>query len=123
MKKAFDTVNFNVLINKLMKYSVQGTEIEWVKSYLSGRKQFCAVNGQRSSTEEIICGISQGSCLGSLLFIVYLNDFNSCLEFSNANMYADDTHTTIASNDTVELISMTTKQLLNIDDWLRENKN
>ena len=50
---------------------------------------------------------------------MYLNDFESCLEFSKANMYADDTHTTIASNDIAELICMTKKELLNSSDWLR----
>ena len=53
---------------------------------------------------------------------MYFNDFESCLEFSKANMYADDTHTTIASSDRAELISMTKKELLNISDWLRVNK-
>ena len=62
---------------------------------ISGREQFCSVNGQRSKTEGVLCGIPQGSCLGPLLFIVYLNDFEGCLDFSKANMYADDTHTTI----------------------------
>ena len=67
-----------------------------------------------SKTEEVLCGIPQGSCLGPLLFIVYLNDFEGCLDFSKANMYADDTHTTIASNDIKELVRITKKELLNI---------
>ena len=70
----------------------------------------------------VLCGIPQGSCLGPLLFIVYLNDFGGCLDFSKANMYADDTHTTIVSNDIRELVRMTKKELLNISDWLRVNK-
>ena len=68
-----------------------------------------------------MCSIPQGSCLGPLLFIVYL-DFEGCLDFSKANMYADDTHTTIASNNIIELIRMTKKEPLNISDWLRVNK-
>ena len=84
--KAFDTVNHKVLINKLMNYGIKGKEIEWLKSYLSGRKQFCTVNGHKSRIEEVICGIPQGSCLGPLLFIVYHNDFESCLEFSKTDM-------------------------------------
>ena len=121
LKKAFDTVDHKILIDKLFKYGIKGKEREWFKSYLSGRKQFCSVNGQRSKTKEVICGIPQGSCLGPLLFIVYLNDFEGCLDFSKANMYADDTHTTIASNDIKELVRMTKKELLNISDWLRVN--
>ena len=122
LKKAFDTVDHKILIDKLFKYGIKGKEREWFKSYLSGRKQFCSVNGQRSKTEGVLCGIPQGSCLGPLLFIVYLNDFEGCLDFSNANMYADDTHTTIASNDIRELVRMTKKELLNISDWVRVNK-
>ena len=105
-----------------MKCGIKGKEIKWFKSYLSGRKQFCTVNGQRSNMDYVNCGIPQRSCLGPLLFIVFLNNFESCLEFSKASMYADDTHTTIASNHIAELMHMTKKELLNISDWLRVNK-
>ena len=99
LTKAFDTVDHKILIDKLFKYGIKGKEREWFKSYLSGRKQFCSVNGHRSKTEEVLCVIPQGSCLGPLLFIVYLNDFEGWLDLSKANMYADNTHTRIASND------------------------
>ena len=97
-----------------MKHGVIGTEIEWFKSYICGRKEFCAVNGQSSSIGKVICGIPQGSCLGPLLFIVYLSDFENCY-----------THRTIASSDGTEPISMTKRVLrvlLNISDWFRVNK-
>ena len=55
--------------------NIIGKERKWFEPYLNGRKQFCSVNGQRSKTVEVLCGIPQGSCLGPLLFIVYLNDF------------------------------------------------
>ena len=122
LEKAFDTLDHKILIDKLFEYGIKRKEREWFKSYLSGRQQFCSVNGQRSKTEGVLCGIPQESCLGPLLFIVYLNDFEGCLDFSKANMYADDTHTTNASNDIRELVRMTKKELLNISDWLRVNK-
>ena len=75
-----------------------------VQLILKWTKAVFFVNGQRSKTEEVLCGIPQVSCLGPLLFIVYLNDFKSCLDFSKANMYADNTHTEIASHDIEELI-------------------
>ena len=99
LKKAFDTVDLKILIDKLFEYGIKGKEREWFKSYLSGRKQFCSVNGERSKTEGVVCGIPQGSCLGPLLFIVYLNDFEGCLDFSKANVCADDTQTTIDEID------------------------
>ena len=74
LKKAFDMVDHKILIDKLFKYGIKGKERESFKSYISGRKQFCSVNGQRSNTKEVLCGIPQGSCLGPLLFIVHLND-------------------------------------------------
>ena len=114
LKKAFDTVNHKILINNLMKYGITGKEIEWLKSCPSGRMQFCTVNGHKSRIQEGIGGIPQGSCLGPLLFIMYLKDFASCLEFSKANMYTDETHRIIASTDIAELIRMTNKELLNI---------
>ena len=121
LKNAFDTVDHRILIDKLIKYSIKGKEIESLNSYLSGRKPFRTINAHRSRIEKVICSIPQGSYSGTLLFIICLNDFESCLEFSKAKMYADDTHATMATNDLTELISMTKKELLNISDWWRVN--
>ena len=60
-------------------------------SYLSHRKQCCKVGGQTSTYEDITCGVPQGSCLGPLLFLVYINDLHLSLNYSEVNMYADDT--------------------------------
>ena len=103
-----------ILINKLMKYDIKGKEIEWFKSYLSGRKQFCTGNGHKSRIEEVTFGISSMIILRPFLFIVYLYNFESYFEFSKASMYADDTHTTTAFSDIAELIRMTNQELLNI---------
>ena len=101
-----------------MEYGIKVKEVEWFTSYLSGRSQFCTVNGHNSRIEVVICGIPQGSCLGPLFFIIYLNSFESCLEISNGNINVDDAHTTISSGDIAELIRMTNMELLNISDWL-----
>ena len=122
LKKAFETVDHKILIEKMIRYGVRGNEINWFKSYLSSRKQFCTVNGHKSTVREVTCGIPQGSCLGPLLFILYLNDFEGCLQFSCASIYADDTHVTSASSDIEELIQMTREELENIADWMRVNK-
>ena len=122
LKKAFDTVNHKILLEKLFRYGVQGKVINWFRSYLIERKQFCKINGVHSKPLGVTCGIPQGSCLGPLLFIVYLNDFEECLQFSSASMYADDTHTTIASDDINELAQMMQEELQNIAEWMRVNK-
>ena len=83
---------------KLRAYGVRGKSGDWFESYLTNRKQFCSLNGLHSTARKVSCGIPQGSCLGPLLFIIYLNDLEECLQSSRASIYADDTILTIASN-------------------------
>ena len=122
MKKAFDTVDHEILKSKLVKYGITGNANNWFKSYLTNRSQYCSTNGSVSDIVEIDCGIPQGSCLGLLLFIIYLNDFEHCLEHSRANMSADDSEITISSNNQAELIETAQAELLNIAEWMRINK-
>ena len=99
LKKAFDTVDHSVLMKKLRACGIRGPAGDWFESYLKERRQYCAANGHRSNIKNITCGIPRGSCLGPLLFIIYVNDFEKCLEFSQASLYANDTQITIASDD------------------------
>ena len=122
LKKAFDTVDHRILIKKLGAYGIRGISGGWLTSFLTSRKQFCSVNGQKSEARLVTCGIPQGSCLGPLLFIIYLNDFEKCLDFSRASMYADDTHVTLTSSNTDGLLTNAYKELRNISEWMRINK-
>ena len=90
-KKAFDTVDHDILLAKLSAYGVDGVTYNLFHSYLTDRQQYCHVSGYGSSKKHVQCGIPQGSCLGPLLFIMYVNDFEQCLENCTPSMYEDDT--------------------------------
>ena len=122
LKKAFDTVDHGILLSKLSKYGAVGTPLRWFASYLTDRKQYCQINGHKSCLKNVLCGIPQGSCLGPLLFILYANDFEQCLEKCTANMYADDTSVTCSAEDLTELCNDLKTEVGNIAEWLRLNK-
>ena len=90
LKKAFDTVDTKLLLEKLAHYGIRNVEQRWFASYLTSRRQFCRVNGKLSSMENISRGAPQGSCLGPLLFLLFINDIPYSLTKVKVNVYADD---------------------------------
>ena len=122
LKKAFDTVDYLILCRKLESYGVLHRELAWFGSYLSNRVQYCRVNGVHSQIENIEIGVPQGSCLGSLLFLVYINDLPRALNNSIISMYADDTSLCFKSKDLSRLNEALNEDLSHLDTWMISNK-
>ena len=91
LKKAFEIVDHDILLRKLSHYGTKNNEHKWFLSYLGNRRQCCRVNGITSDVENITCGVPQGSFLGPLPFLLYINDLTFALKCSKVTMYADDT--------------------------------
>ena len=91
LAKAFDTVDHDILLNKLEYYGVCDESLSWFKNYFTGRKQFVHIDSQSSEELAITSGVPQGCILRPLLFIVYINDLPLCVKHCSVNMYADDT--------------------------------
>ena len=89
--KAFDTVNHAILISKLRAVGVRGSSLLWLRSYLTDRQQFVSVNGEHSNMRSVDVGVPQGSVIGPLLFLVYINDMSRCSTKAKFIHFADDT--------------------------------
>ena len=94
LKKVFNTVDHTILLNKLQYYGFIGDGLKWIKSYLSIRSKKCFINGVPSNTGIMKCGVPQGSILGPLLFLNFINGLQGCLAHTTPNMYAQDTRIT-----------------------------
>ena len=109
--KAFDTINHDILLHKLSHYGIRGKTLEWFRSYLSDRKQFVFLDGHTSELRHVNCGVPQGSLLGPLLFIIYINDFYRSSDIAYFILFADDTNLFFSHSNPNTLVEIVNSEL------------
>ena len=122
LTKAFDTIDHEIILRKMSYLGVDQAAIKWFSSYLSGRTQRCSVNGKLSTARTLSCGVPQGSILGPLLFLIYINDLPNSLQNAVPRMFADDTNLTLSVKTLTELKLALAPELNSLSCWLKANK-
>ena len=122
LKKAFDTVDHYILFQKLDFYGIRGIVNDWFRSYLTYRKQTTSNGSYISNSETTLYGVPQGSVLGPLLFLLYVNDIANSSKYLSFYLFADDTSIIYANKNLHNLEQIVNSELSNVSDWLLANK-
>ena len=122
LSKAFDTVNHKILIYKLRNYGVVHSNLKWLQCYLENRKQGVPYDLTCSPFESISCGVPQGSILGPLLFLVYINDIFLSSKILNYTIFADDTNVFFSDSNLKNIFYYVNAELIYLNEWFIANK-
>ena len=115
-------MNHNIILKKLTHYGIRGVANKWFQSFLEDRKQFTSVQGSKSAEKPIKYGVPQGSVLGPLLFILFINDLHKAVEFSSVHHFADYTNPLFIEKPLKKINKHINRKLKLTVDWIRENK-
>ncbi len=118
LKKAFDTVNHNILMSKITKYNISKRSLLWFDSYLKSREQSVVINNVKSVPHNIDIGIPQGTILGPILFSIYINDLPEIYPDASLQMYSDDTVIYVSARNCVEIEEKLSRNLEKVSAWL-----
>ena len=122
MSKAFDTIDHDILLQKLSYYGIRGTSLNWFYNYLTGRKQYVTIQNKSSTCTSVVTGVPQGSILGPLLFIIYINDISFSSKTGNILLFADDASILYRDKNKSALEKNIETDIKNIISWLNCNK-
>lgn len=122
LSKAFDTVDHSILLTKLSHYGMRGLSLNWFKSYLTNRKQYTHFKSAESDLATVRCGVPQGTILGPLLFVIYVNDITAVSQRSSLILLADDTNIFFSDDDPDCLGNTVCTELRNYCNWFWVNK-
>ena len=111
-------VDHSILLKKLYHYGIRGTALNWLKSYLENRQQFVTINGKDSSKKAMQYGVPQGSILGPLLFVIYINDIPEICKFAKFILYADDANIIVTGNNMIEISEQVTELCKVLLNWV-----
>ena len=122
LSKAFDVMDHSILKTKLEHYGFRGKFLDYIMSFMKDREYFVYVNGYKSSTETVNIGVPQGSTLGPLLFLIYVNDMKYCSDILKFIQFADDTTLIFTHPDILELNRILEIEATKVIKWLSANK-